>query len=321
MLLKLQEVSMEGNDMKNVSLTKDISDATHITHGGNFHADEVFATVILAKVYEKWGKKIILTRADKMPNKFKRGVMFYDIGCGKYDHHQIGGNGERKNGVPYATCGLVWKKFGNIIVEDTANPTKVWHMVDNIIIQGIDAIDNGVLPTLDYPAHVMGVSTVISSFNPTWDSEETSDEAFLKALDYAETIFNNVLKNACAKVKVEGVIEEEIEKCDGPIMVMEQYIPWQDALVYSINPKAKDILFVVFPSNRSGYNWQAVPKKIGTFNLRKAAPKEWWGLSDNELRELTGVATAKFCHNSGFIGGCETLEDAIKMAELAVEAE
>ena len=52
MLLKLQEVSMEGNDMKNVSLTKDISDATHITHGGNFHADEVFATVILAKVYE-----------------------------------------------------------------------------------------------------------------------------------------------------------------------------------------------------------------------------------------------------------------------------
>ena len=133
-------------------------------------------------------------------------------------------------------------------------------------------------------------------------------------------MFNNVFRNACSKAKAEEVIDEEIKKCDGPILVLEKYAPWQDAVVASKNFKAQNILFVVFPSNRGGYNWQAVPIKMGTFKLRKSTPKEWWGLADKELQALTGVNTAKFCHNCGFIGGCETMEDAIKMAKLAVEA-
>lgn len=307
--------------MKNVILTNDISKATHFTHGGNFHADEIMATVILSKVYKKWEKEIILCRIDKMPAKYIRGAMFYDIGGGRFDHHQIGGNGERKNGVPYASCGLIWKKFGNVLIEDTPNPTKMWHMIDSMLVQGIDAIDNGSFPTIDYPAHVMGISSIISSFNPIWDSEETIDEAFFKALEYAKTIFDNVFNNCLAKVRAEKIIEEKIRTCDGPIMVLDKYMPWQDTIVYSINPKAKDLLFMVFPSNRSGYNWQAIPKKTGSFNVRKTAPKEWWGQTDEALRELTGIATAKFCHNCGFIGGCETLEDTIKMAELAVQSD
>ena len=34
-----------------IKMTKNIETATAVTHGGTFHADEVFATVILEKVF------------------------------------------------------------------------------------------------------------------------------------------------------------------------------------------------------------------------------------------------------------------------------
>ena len=47
----------------------------------------------------------------------------YDVGFGKFDHHQMDFNEKRENGIKYASCGLIWKNFGlNIInklnVED-----------------------------------------------------------------------------------------------------------------------------------------------------------------------------------------------------------
>lgn len=69
-----------------------------------------------------------------------------------------------------------------------------------------------------------------------------------------------------------------------------------------------------------GYNWQCVPDVLGGFGQRKSVPNEWRGLSGPKLQEVTGIATASFCHPAGFIGGAETLEDARKLAKLAVEA-
>ena len=44
---------------------------------------------------------------------------------------------------------------------------------------------------------------------------------------------------------------------------------------------------------------------------------EWKGLNGSSLQEVTGIATATFCHPAGFIGGAETLEDTIRLAEIA----
>ena len=35
-----------------LKITKDIKEATFVTHAGNFHADDVFATVFLHKLYD-----------------------------------------------------------------------------------------------------------------------------------------------------------------------------------------------------------------------------------------------------------------------------
>mgnify|MGYP001853129863 CR=1 FL=1 len=297
-------------------MTTNVTQATVITHSGTFHSDEVLATVILEKVLGN----ITICRTFKVPEELADDVIVYDIGFGMYDHHQKGGNGARENGVPYAAAGLIWKDFGRQLVTDTCNPDLVWNLIDRDLIQGIDATDNGKIPKVDYPAQAMTFSQAISSFNPNWDSEMSTDDAFAKAVEFAKIVFDNVLANTVSKANAQDIVDEAIESSVNNIMVLDRFVPWQEFIFSSTNNKASDILFVVFPSNRGGYNWQCVPDALGSFGMRKAVPDEWKGLRDLELQNVTGVATASFCHPEGFIGGATTLEDAIALAKLAVEA-
>lgn len=299
-----------------MDITKNIKEATAITHGGTFHADEIMATVILEKVFGD----IIVCRTFRVPEDLKEDVIVYDIGFGAFDHHQKGGNGARENGVPYAACGLIWKEFGPQIVANTCNPELVWNLIDRDLIQGIDAGDNGAMPKTDYPAHAMSFSAVISGFNPNWDSNEDPDEAFAKAVELAEVVFDNTLASTIAKAKAEQIVEDAIEKAEEHIMVLNQFVPWQEYIFSSTSPKADEIQFVVFPSNRGGYNWQCVPDGLGSFGQRKSVPEEWKGLRDDDIQKVTGIDTATFCHPAGFIGGAETFADAYALAKKAVEA-
>ena len=36
----------------------------------------------------------------------------YDPDAGRLDHHQRSGAGERGNGIPYSSVGLIWQKYG-----------------------------------------------------------------------------------------------------------------------------------------------------------------------------------------------------------------
>lgn len=302
--------------MMNISIVREANQANAITHGGTFHADEVMATVILAKTFGD----LTLMRTFKVPEELNENTIVYDIGFGKFDHHQKGGNGCRDNGVPYSSCGLLWKEYGRQLVADTCNPELVWAIVDRDLIQGIDAVDNGAMPKVDYPAHSMSFSQTVSFFNPNWDSSESADEAFLKAVAFAEIVFDNVLANAVSKAKAQDIVEKGIESSEGHIMVLDQFVPWQEFIFSSSNKKAADILFVVYPSNRGGYNWQTVPDALGSFGQRKSVPNEWKGLNGPDIQKVTGISTATFCHPAGFIGGAETLEDAIAIAKIAVNS-
>lgn len=299
-----------------ISTTKNAAQANAITHGGTFHADEVLATVILSKVF----KDLVVCRLFKIPSGVNEGVIVYDIGLGELDHHQKGGNGFRANDVPYAACGLIWKKFGHEIVADTCDPEFVWNLIDRDLIQGVDATDNGQMPKADYPAQNMSFSQVISSFNPNWDSNEDADDAFERAVAFAEIVFDNVLANAISKANAKKIVDEAIDKAESHIMVLNQFAPWQEFIFASGKKQADEVWFVVFPSNRGGYNWQCVPDALGSFGQRKSVPNEWKGLDASELQKITGVETASFCHPSGFIGGASTLEDAIALATIAVKA-
>ena len=86
------------------------------THNGIFHCDEMIAICLINIIFNNIKDiEVIRSRNLKLLNKYTH--LLIDIGGGKYDHHQIGGNGERKNGIKYASSGLVWKDFGKDIIK------------------------------------------------------------------------------------------------------------------------------------------------------------------------------------------------------------
>ena len=303
-----------------ISITKSPKRANAITHGGMFHADDVMATVILSKVI----KNLCVCRNSEMNLKINKGTIVYDVGFGKYDHHQKGGNGSRPNGVPYAAVGLIWRDFGPEIVRKTCDPELVWNFIDRDLIQGIDYTDNGV--TLNKDKNIkernhpksFSISKAISGFNPGWDSEEDSDTAFIRAVNFAEIIFDNFLEKAISKANAKELVDDLIEKSEKNVLILDQYVPWKEFVFTSKNPKAEDIKFVVYPSDRGGYNWECVQKGFYNSAYRKNVPETWKGLKNFELQRTTGIKTAKFCHPAGFIGGAETIEDAIALTQIAI---
>ncbi len=302
--------------MNNIIIVKNIKYANAITHAGKFHVDEVLATIILSKVI----KPLKVYRADSLPKDVDSSVLVYDIGLGKFDHHQKNRNGTRDNGVPYASVGLIWKEFGSKIVAKEEYPFLVWQFIDRDFIQGVDAADNGVLPKINYPTNIMGLNHVISSFNPLWNSKEDSDMAFMKAISFASVIFDNVYAEAVAKSRAKQIVEEAIYRSSEHIMVLPQHMPWREFVLNSCNKKASDIYFVIYPSLRRGYIWECVPKKFVAGQYRKTTPSQWHGLYDEAIRKETGIKTAIFCHMNGCIGGAETFEDTVEFAKLALKS-
>ena len=82
-----------------------------VTHGGRFHADDVFSSALLRLL----NPKIKIRRVMRLPENFD-GLAF-DIGGGDFDHHQNGAP-VRENGVPYAAFGLLWRAFGDRLIPD-----------------------------------------------------------------------------------------------------------------------------------------------------------------------------------------------------------
>ena len=70
-----------------INIVRNLDNANFVTHAGKFHADEIFATILLEEIYGEINL-IRLPEVDglNLDNKF-----VYDIGGGEFDHHQIGG--------------------------------------------------------------------------------------------------------------------------------------------------------------------------------------------------------------------------------------
>ena len=297
-----------------IEIVKNIKEANCVTHGGTFHADDVFATVILSKIMPEIRIIRLLEVTEQMPEN----AIIYDIGAGNFDHHQFGGNGERE-GVKYAACGLIWKQFGKEVLKkyEIEDLEYTFKYIDRSLIQFIDSVDNGQLPPSNTNYKYIHISKIIGWFNPNWNEKIDDDKRFLEAVKFAEIVFDEFMHNTVSKMKARNLIELEIEKTEDRILILKEYMPWKELLLESKNPKAKNINFVVFPSKRGGYNVYSVPKELGSFENRKSMPEAWRGLRDEALQKVTGVATARFCHNGGFICAAENFEDIVLLARIA----
>ena len=295
-----------------ISLTDDPTRADAVTHGGLFHADDVMAAAILSCAQE-----LRLYRCTAVPAELAPETIVFDMGGGRYDHHQPGGNGTRADGIHYSSCGLIWRDFGERAIRrlhpelDASGVQQSWAMVDGALVRSIDAADNGeAQPSGDYT-----VSMILASFNPAWDSDEDRAAAFLDAVAFAETVLRKAIRSAAAKVRGEQLVERAIREAANHVMLLDSPAPWRDIVLNA--PEAASIYYVVFPSIRGGYCCQCVPTRENKFARRHPLPESWRGTGARELRELTGVKTALFCHPAGFICGAETREDTLLLAEMA----
>ena len=152
--------------------------AKGFTHGGKFHADDVFSTALLQIVRPD----IQVTRGFVVPDDFD-GIV-YDVGGGMFDHHQEPRE-TRPNGVPYAAFGLLWQVLGaQLVGEHQAR------LLDENFIQPLDLNDN--------TGEQNSLADAIGSFNPLWDSKDDPDECFWRAVPVAKKILENEIAAANA---------------------------------------------------------------------------------------------------------------------------
>lgn len=287
--------------------------STVAVHNGTFHADDVFAAATLLLL--KPELRIIRTRED---DALASADMRVDVGgkhspsTGDFDHHMTGGCGARKSGFPYAACGLIWKQFGMLL----AKTDKVFDQIDRQLIQTIDAVDCGYSFGEDkLPYQLYTISDSIDSFNPPWNAaDQDSDAAFMKAVSFAKTVLDNEIRHGIAFEAARGKVYESIRASkDSRYIVLESYCPWQEIVVLETQA-----LFVLFPASTGDWRIRAVPDRIGSFYNRRSLPKQWGGLSREELVAVTGIPDALFCHQALFIAGARSREGVLKMLDLAL---
>ena len=296
-----------------ITLVKDINEADGITHNGTMHADEVFATAFLSLYFGNFK----VARVSEVPKDISTKTIIYDIGKGKFDHHQTDAR-IRDNGIKYSSFGLLFEEYGlNYLKKLKLKNTKaIYNYLVKDFIEAIDAIDNGIFPEIKSIYKIKTVSDVIKIFNPSYGSNDNEDEQFIKAVSLAESILTEELKNVIGKVEAGVKVKKILNKTKGPILILDEYLPYEEIILTSLS--GKKILFAIYPSNRGGYGIKTIPISTTDKTSRVYFPKEWGGLNNNDLEKVTGIKGSLFCHTNRFLMTASDLDTAKKLAEIAI---
>lgn len=269
--------------MKKIEEIKNKIEKGIITHGGVFHADDVFSTALL-QIMER-NENLLPKRVFKVDETFNG--LVYDIGLGDFDHHQAD-VACYENGKKKAAFGLL----SEVILPELYGEEVYTSMLP--FIQMLDESDNyGEVESLGSSRHP--IAEAIGTFNPSWDSKEPSDEAFAKATSFARTILVNEINKTISTLRAKELVENAPE--ENGVKVLPCFAPWQDFVGESTR-------VVVFPALRGGYNIQTVDSK------KYPLPKKWL---ENKPQGCT------FVHQALFLGAFDTEENALSSAYEAVK--
>ena len=315
---------------------------TIVTHGGNFHADDLWASALVREFFPGYAHcAVVRTRDKKILEAAKADPAFLvlDVGgqyvpsMGLYDHHfspePLGGDGEK-----IATAGMIWEQ---VYVPPHMSLVNVG--VLQTIAENIDKTDTGT------KVDGWSFSMTIHKCNPLppCDSGEF-DRRFDYLLGVMQDAIWGILWANLGCAGWEGVVEavenhpqimawvaeydraqEASEKRvreafsqEGALIVLDQYEP---ALMAIAHEAPENKIYSVFPSPEGSWMIQQIPVRANSFRGRKGLPAAWASLREKELDAVTGLEGCVFVHPGRFIGGHRTLDGAIAMAELATAIE
>ena len=197
--------------------------AAAFTHGGKFHADDVFSAALLLH----FNPQLTIQRGNRVPEDFD-GIVF-DIGRGEYDHHQKDSR-IRENQVPYAAFGLLWEALGTEILSP-----EMAARFDEKFVQPLDLNDN--------TGEKNELASMIGMFNPVWDDNSGSDAAFLEAVAVAGRILEHKWERFRADERAEQqfaallaehrkriAAEKKAGTMDEKILILSEFFPCQKQL-------------------------------------------------------------------------------------------
>jgi uncharacterized UPF0160 family protein len=289
-----------------------------VTHSGTFHADDVFAYSVLRDALGAF--EFVRTRdialIDSADLVFDVGGV-YDPAHGRYDHH-MRDLPRRDDGTPYSSVGLIWRDYGRQalprlvpgIDEDMLD--SVWQDIDATFILAIDQADNGIAS-----ASQGHLALLIEAFNPTWDSRQSYDDAFLEAADFARGILVRACRQAHAEARALSLVMAAARKARDPrVIVLDRKLPWEKAVFQG---GLSNLLFVIYPNeDLTAWYCRTIPPEPNSFGQRLSLPEAWRGLQEADFSKTAGIEDGVFCHPGGFICGARSRESAVRLAEKAI---
>ncbi len=281
------------------------------THDGTFHADEVTACGLLLLFDLIDWNKIHRTRDPQVLATCEYvcdvgGI--YDPSKKLFDHHQVDYQG------PMSSAGMILeylKSIGKITGKD-------YNVFNKALIMGVDAHDNGMDPQIP---GVATYSNVVSNFTPIKHevTSEEQDKAFYQALEFVYGHLHRFWERYQYIKSCREAVSVAMEP-QKKFMLFEHTIPWMDSF-FELGGVKHPAEFVVMPS---GTHWKlrgVPPSMDDKMKVRKPLPSEWAGLLEEDLKKITGIPGAIFCHKGRFISVWETKEDALKALELVLGKE
>ena len=287
------------------------------THDGRFHADEIFALDALNLIFPDL--EIVRSRDE---NVYKSVDIIVDVGHVYdpenliFDHHQRSFSLKRESGIPYASFGLVWKQYGELLCGSFESA----EYIDSAIVQAIDADDNGIDI---YETKITGIgfhtlSDIIESYVPRYvDDDQKVQIGFDLALNFATSYMVRQIELAKELFEVAlPNIRNAIKAAEDPRVLT--FYKFDKTWINFIPRESKEALFAIFPTHRKTWAIRSIPIKRQKFEYCKLLPRRWGG-RQKAFARISDVQDALYCHKGCFLAEAKSLEGAEKLAAFALE--
>jgi uncharacterized UPF0160 family protein len=346
-------ITMSSNEYKRAKLDIPQSSKVIGTHSGTFQADEAMGCWMLQQLADYRNSKIVRSRDMSVLATCDivldvGGV--YDHSALKYDHHQRDYDERfdpKADGSVRCTklsaSGLIYRHYGKAVIQtlypnlSPANVDMVYTKLYDTLLEALDAIDTGVeMAETTLYKDTTGLASRVGRLNPRWnevDDEQgggapNPNERFAMAVALCGDDFASVLtKIVESDLPARALVEQAVQKrhavdASGEIICLESGgLPWKGYLYeleqqYKVDPLIK---FVLYTDQASMWRVQAVTVEGKAFENRLSLPEEWRGVRDEDLAKVTNIPGSRFVHAAGFIGGNDTYEGALAMAQEALK--
>ncbi len=271
------------------------------THDGTFHADEVTACALLLHFQLIDDEKIVRTRD---PEKLALCEYVCDVGgvydpqIKRFDHHQVGYQGE------LSSAGMILQ----YLKEEKKIGDPIYLFLNRSLILGVDAHDNG---RVAYETGWCSFSHVISNFVPIeYDaSHEEQTQGFYRALAFVLGHLARLLERFAYTQSCKEMIAKAMESKE-KFLMFDRSIPWLESF-FELGGEEHPALFVVMPSS-GHWKLRAIPPNLmQRMQVRHPLPEEWAGLHDEELVKVCKIPGAVFCHKGRFVSVWKSKSDAL----------